>query len=220
MELNRFGWRLPPIETISNGVSDPEPIPEPRDISEDVKAAVSGGPVALYLGRLSWKKGLDRLLQAFALTTAGTLVIAGTDDEGLAPRLHDLARDLRIDARVRVLPRTVAGGDKEYLFGAAQLFVLSSYSENLGNTVLEAMRRGIPVVTTPEVGASEIVRAGGGGIVAAGEPDVFAAAISRLTDDPGLARSMGQAGRRYVTEYYGWPRIAAQTKSLYESLKV
>ena len=54
-----------------------------------------------------------------------------------------------------------------------ELFVLSSYSENFGNTVLEAMRRRVPVVVTPEVGAAEIVRQSGGGIVAQGDAEDF-----------------------------------------------
>jgi glycosyltransferase involved in cell wall biosynthesis len=50
------------------------------------------------------------------------------------------------------------GSEKERLFAAARIFVLTSYSENFGNTVLEAMRRGVPVVIKPEVGAAGIVR--------------------------------------------------------------
>ena len=50
------------------------------------------------------------------------------------------------------------GSEKERLFAAARIFVLTSYSENFGNTVLEAMRRGVPVVIKPKVGAAGIVR--------------------------------------------------------------
>ena len=128
----------------------------------------------MFLGRLSWKKGLDRLLRAFACTSAGKLAIVGTDDEGLAPRLVNLAGDLGIASRIRVLPRTIIGSEKERLFAAARVFVLSSYSENFGNTVLEAMRRRVPVVVTPEVGAAEVVRESGGGIVAAGDLEPLA----------------------------------------------
>ena len=90
-------------------------------------------------------------------------VRCGGDNENFAPQLAKLAADLKIASRVRIVPRTVAGSDKERLFAAAQLFVLPSYSENFGNTVLEAMRRGVPVVVTPEVGAAEIVRTSGAG---------------------------------------------------------
>ena len=160
-ELQRFGWRLPRLVIISNGVD--EPLPCAGEIATEVKEIVAQQPLVLFLGRLSWKKGLDRLLRAYAATGAGKLAIVGTDDEGLAPRLVKLARDLRIADRVRILPRTVIGSEKERLFAAARVFVLTSYSENFGNTVLEAMRRRVPVVVTPEVGAADIVRESGGG---------------------------------------------------------
>ena len=57
------------------------------------------------------------------------------------------------------------------------------YSENFGNPVLEAMRRRVPVVVTPEVGAADIVRASGSGIVVARDPEPLGAAICRLTTD-------------------------------------
>src|SRR5215813_14493634 len=174
-ELQRFGWRLPQLAVIPNGVDEP-----PRcdgQIATDVVAIAAEEPLVLFLGRLSWKKGLDRLLRAFACTKGGKLAIVGTDDERLAPRLVKLAGDLRIADRVRILPRTIIGSEKELLFAAARVFVLTSYSENFGNTVLEAMQRGVPVVVTPEVGAAEIVRESGGGIVVAGDPEPLGAAI-------------------------------------------
>src|SRR5262249_27445420 len=151
-------------------------------------------------------------------TKVGTLAIVGTDDERLAPRLSKLGADLRIADRVRILPRTILGSEKELLFAAARVFVLTSYSENFGNTVLEAMRRRVPVVVTPEVGAAGIVRESGGGTVVAGDPEPLGAAIRRLTTDLDLARSMGEAGRRHTTAHYSWHRIAAQMEALYESL--
>ena len=128
----------------------------------DVKAIVAEQPLVLFLGRLSWKKGLDRLLRAFASHAAGKLAIVGTDDEGLAPQLVKLAEDLRIATGFVSCRALLSDREKEHLFAAARLFVLSSYSENFGNTVLEAMRRGVPVVVTPEVGAAEIVQESAG----------------------------------------------------------
>jgi glycosyltransferase involved in cell wall biosynthesis len=218
-ELMRFKWRLPRVAMIPNGVEELESAAG-AEPSADVMEIASRQPLVLFLGRISWKKGLDRLLNAFAVTSVGNLAIVGTDDEGLIPRMQQLAEKLQIGDRVRFLPRTVLGCDKAHLFAAAKLFVLPSYSENFGNTVLEAMQRGVPVVVTPEVGAAEIVLQAQGGMVVQGDPEPLGDAIGRLVNDQTLARSMGEAGQRYVCEHCGWPRIAAQMEALYENLTV
>src|SRR5262245_1613423 len=216
-ELQRFGWRLPRLAVIPNGVDEPSPCD--GQIATDVKAIAAAQPLVLFLGRLSWKKGLDRLLRAFACTSAGKLAIVGTDDEGLAPRLSKLAADLRIADRVRILPRTILGSEKEHLFAAARVFVLTSYSENFGNTVLEALRRRVPVVVTPEVGAADIVRESGDRLVVAGDPSALGAAICRLISDVDLARSMGEAGQRHTVTRYSWTKIVSEMEVLYESFR-
>ena len=142
----------------------------------------------------------------------------GPDDENFAPKLVKLVAELRIGDRVRILPRTVIGSEKERLFAAARLFVLPSYSENFGNTVLEAMRRGVPVVVTPEVGAAEIVRESGAGLVVAGEPEPLSSAIRLLIADLSLAQSMGDAGKRHAARFT-WDHVAMQMEDLYKSLK-
>jgi glycosyltransferase involved in cell wall biosynthesis len=215
-ELECFGWRLPRLVVIPNAID--EPSPQNGKIASDVEAITSEHPLVLFLGRLSWKKGLDRLLHAFAHTQSGILAIVGTDDEKFAPQLVKLAGELQIADRVRILSRTVIGSEKEHLFAAARLFVLPSYSENFGNTVLEAMRRGVPVVVTPEVGAAEVVRKSGAGLVVAGDPEPLSSAIRLLTTDPDLARSMGEAGRRHAAAHYTWGHVATQMEDLYNSL--
>jgi glycosyltransferase involved in cell wall biosynthesis len=216
-ELAQFNWNLPEVAMIPNGVDDPE-APVRDAISADVREVSERQPLVLFLGRLSWKKGLDRLLKAFALTDRGTLAIAGTDDEGVLPQLSQLADGLKISDRVQFIPRTILGHDREYLFSAAKLFVLSSYSENFGNTVLEAMRRSVPVVVTPEVGAAEVVRRANGGIVTPGDPETLASAIGELIADPARARSLGESGRLHVQEQYAWFSVAAQMEALYDKL--
>jgi glycosyltransferase involved in cell wall biosynthesis len=217
-ELRRFNLQLPPVAVIPNGVDELESILD-TEPSRDVKEIISvEQPLTLFLGRVSWKKGLDRLLNAFAVTKRGELAIVGPDAEDLIPQLRRLAVELQIGDRVRFLPRTVLGCDKEFLFEAAQVFVLPSYSENFGNTVLEAMQRGVPVVVTPEVGAAEIVREARGGVVVNGDPEPLGEVISQLINDPILAKAMGDAGRRHVLARYGWPCIAAQMEALYECL--
>ena len=175
-------------------------------------------PYALFLGRLTWKKGLDTLLHAFARTPSGSLVIAGTDDEGLSRSLRKLSAELGIAHRVRILARTVSGADKHHLYHSARVFALPSHSENFGNTVLEAMDAGLPVVLTPEVGAADVVKEARAGIVAAGEPGAFAAALDRFLADETFARNAGDAGQDYVRRNCSWGATAAAMEALYKNV--
>lgn len=215
--IARFGWRLPPIVTIPHGVDDP-PAPSEAALSPDVAAAVEGGRPVLAFGRISWEKGLDRLLAALPLAPAARLVIAGDDADGHAAFLATEARRFGVADRVTIVARHVGGADKEALFAAARVFAMTSLSENFGLAAFEAMRRGVPVLTTADVGMSEIVRDAGAGLVVEPAPAAIAEGLSALLADAARSRAMGETGRALVVEQYGWPMIARRMEVLYRSL--
>lgn len=212
-----FGWRLPPIEIVPHGVDDPAPATG-RPLSPDVAAAIAGGPLVLAFGRLSWEKGLDRLVAALPDAPAVRVVLAGDDADNHAAQLASQAAALGVAARVTILPRHVSGADKEALFAAARLFAMTSLSENFGMAALEAMRRGLPILATKGVGMSEIVRAADAGIVVDPTPAGIAAGLNGLFADPEACRRQGEAGRRHVVAHYGWPAIAHRMTALYRSI--
>jgi len=212
-----FGWRLPPVVTIPHGVDDP-PEPSAAPPSPDVAAAIAGRAPVLALGRISWEKGLDRLIAALPRVPDARLVIAGDDADGQAAFLAAEARRCGVAERVTILARHVAGVDKEALFGAARLFAMTSLSENFGLAAFEAMRRGIPVLTTADVGMSEIVREAGAGLVVDPAPEAIAAGLNALIEDAARSRAMGETGKALVVEQYGWPTIARRMEELYRSV--
>ena len=126
--------------------------------------------------------------------------IAGNDEDGLSPKLRGAAEASRRWRSRAVLPRQIGGADKEALFGAARAFALPSLSENFGNVVAEAMIRGVPVVVTERVGAAEIVKASGGGLVARSGPDDFAAALAGLLASKERLAAMGAKGAAYARD--------------------
>jgi glycosyltransferase involved in cell wall biosynthesis len=212
-----FGWKLPPIVTIPHGVDDP-PAPFAVPLSPDVAAANAGSAPVLALGRISWEKGLDRLIAALPLAPDARVIIAGDDADGHAAFLAAEARSCGVADRLTILARHVAGADKEALFGAARLFAMTSLSENFGLAAFEAMRRGIPVLTTADVGVSEIVREAGAGLVVDPTPAAIAAGIDTLLADVARSRAMGEAGKALVVDQYGWPTIARRMETLYRSI--
>src|SRR5262245_48860836 len=186
-ELEQLGFSPRSIAVIPNGIDLP---PAPRAGSW---AAAGARPFVLSLGRISWKKGLDRLSRPFAHVPDADLVIAGNDEEGLTPGLQAIARELGLAERVRFLGATY-GEAKWELMRRAAVFALASYSENFGNAVLEAMACGIPVVVTPEVGLADEVSAAGAGIVCEGKPQVLGCAIAGLLADAQHRAALGAAG--------------------------
>ncbi len=212
-ELSALGLPAPNVQWIPNGVEWPSEHPP-----------LAAGPFAalppryaLFLSRISWKKGLDRLLTAWQWVPEIPLVIAGNDDENYRPQLEALARSLGLGARVIFLG-PVSDTHKWALYERAELFVLPSYSENFGNVVAEAMAMGCPVVLTPEVGIAPLVAAAGAGLVADGEPAKFAAAVRELLSDPERRHLMGELGAETARTQLSWSGVAERAEDLYRSL--
>lgn len=214
--LAGFGWSLPRVVTIPHGVEEP-PAPSSTPLSPDVADAVGRAPIVLALGRISWEKGLDRLLGCLLQVPHAHVVIAGDDSDGHAAFLSAEAARLGISTRVTVIGRHVAGADKEALFAAARVFAMTSLSENFGLAAFEAMRRGVPVLATPDVGMSEIVREVAAGVVADPTPAALAQGLASLLANPAASRAMGEAGQAHVVAHYGWPAIARRMEELYRS---
>jgi glycosyltransferase involved in cell wall biosynthesis len=214
-DLRAFGFRLPPVVTVANGIEWPIPLCD-GPASPEVEAMIARQPLILFLSRIHWKKGLDRLLPALAKLPEGYLAVVGNDEENYLPQLQLLAVDCGVADRVSFLPRAVAGADKERLFAAAKVFVLPSYSENFGNVVLEAMARGCPVVVTPVVGLAKAVVEGNAGFVA--DPDDVSSALVKLIEHPDLRQRMAGNARRFALAHYAWETIAREMEIRYRSV--
>ncbi len=212
-EVRAFGFALPQISEIPNGVETPV---DAIATSPAVRSAIEGPPFVLFLGRLSWKKGLDRLISAIALSPSARLVVAGYDEEGYRATLEARAANAGVSDRVRFLD-AVHDGDKNALLSAARVLALTSYSENFGNVALEAMVHGTPVLLTPEVGIADVIQRDGGGIVTDGAPPALAAALTRLLGDQEHAATLG-ARARQVAARFSWDAVAARMETLYEEV--
>jgi GalNAc-alpha-(1->4)-GalNAc-alpha-(1->3)-diNAcBac-PP-undecaprenol alpha-1,4-N-acetyl-D-galactosaminyltransferase len=178
--------------------SDPVPV-EPK----------SAGRI-VGLGRLSFEKGFDRLIDAFGSVAARlpgwTLVITGDGPERV--RLEQLVAAHGLDGRVelRGLATEPWQGTQ-----AGDVFVLPSRYEGMSNALLEAMARGLAPIVTPEAGAS--LGAGDDGasalVTADGGAAAIAAAIERVATDDHLRDALAAAARRHVARH-GVERVAEE----------
>ena len=194
-------------------------VPNGIDVPVLLPSKMPGKPYVLSLGRVNWKKGLDRLIAAMAHVPDADLVIAGNDEEGYRATLDKLIAEHGLAGRVSFVGQ-VEGDAKWALIQRAAVFALPSYSENFGIAVLEAMACAVPVVVTPEVGLAGTVRDAGAGIVVSGDAVLLGAAIASLIADPARARALGRAGRAAAEGQFSWDAIAGQMRAVYtEAMK-
>ncbi|MFH1754239.1 MAG: glycosyltransferase, partial [Candidatus Latescibacterota bacterium] len=192
------------VLTVPNGINTADYM---MDIDVGKKKADLGiGRAVSLLGivaRLSPEKDHNTLLQAFSIVceefTDVDLVIVG--DGELRAILEKKAGELAIDGRVHFLG---CRRDIAEILPIFDCFVLSSRSEGLSMTLLEAMAAGLPVVATNVGGNPEVVEDEKTGlIVAHGEPQRLAAAVKRILSNRTRSRAMGDEGRRRVSQLFG-----------------
>jgi glycosyltransferase involved in cell wall biosynthesis len=99
------------------------------------------------------------------------------------------------------------------------MFVLSSVSEGICLTLLEAMAAGLPVVATDVGGNREIVVDGRTGrLVPARDPEALAKTILAMCENTVLARDMGQRGRERVVNLFDVRTMVARYEAIYREL--
>lgn len=213
-EIAALGLPLPQVLCVPNGIEVP---PSHQPLSAGPYADMPQ-PYALFLSRIDWKKGLDRLITCWKWVRELPLVIAGNDESGYRATLEALAQRELVADRVRFIG-PVRDEHKWALYENARLFVLPSYSENFGNVVAEAMAMACPVVVTRDVGLSPLVHDTGAGVVISGEPRELADTINSVSEDTARRETMGRAGKRAALEHLSWNAVAARMEDAYYSLR-
>jgi glycosyltransferase involved in cell wall biosynthesis len=217
-ETKKFNFNFPPLFVVPNGFDIDELNKNPDNVSPYIAQVIKKKPFLLFLGRINWKKGLDRLIPALRYVPDIQLIIAGNDEENYRPKMEKLAESHSVIDRITFAGQ-VSGTDKVALLENASVLVLPSYSENFGNVVLEAMAVGCPVVVTPEVGISDIVQKSGAGVVVKGEPEMLGKEIRSLLLNSHELKEMGKRGQKMVEKDFTWLSIAKIMESIYKSIQ-
>jgi glycosyltransferase involved in cell wall biosynthesis len=178
--------------------------------------ATAGKRIVLFLSRVHEKKGLDLLIPAFAAARKNApdlhLVIAGPDD-GMLERARSIARQHQVENAV-TFTGMLMGADKLAAFSAASMFALTSYSENFGIAIVEAMAAGLPVIVSDQVNIHREID-GGGAIVVPCEVGAITRAIESLAADPVRLDRMASEARGTARRLYDWRNVAVSLENLY-----
>ncbi len=230
-DLTKHGWPTSKINVVWNGV-DPD-IYNPVNIKKaEIEALRNryGVPetwnMLLFVGRLTWVKGVKNLIQAMPLVLSEfpntKLVILGKGEE--QADILQLAERLNIQDNIACRFDFVSENERILHYAASDVCIFPSIYEPFGIVTLEAMAMEKPVVVGARgvVGFKEQIISSGAdqnGVHINGEdPADIAWGIRATLRDPEKARNWGENGRKHVLDYFTWKKVAEQTSKIYESL--
>ncbi len=193
-ELMRVGFSAERIHLAPHGVevrpADPDPV-----IDERVAATGIDGPFVIAVGTVEPRKGLDVLVQAFAVAREdipelqlaivgpkGWLPVPGLDGGGV----HRMG--------------TVSEPTLDALYRRALMCAVPSRYEGFGLPALEAMSRGCPVIASNGTSLPEVVGSAGT-LVPVGDVEALARALVETATDPDLRAEMSNRGRERATGF-------------------
>lgn len=200
-----LGFERSRIHVVPHGVDPCDVAPVPRE------------KMVLFVGAIQTRKNVGRLVRAFQrMPREWTLVLAGAADGfGADSELAAVSGSSR-GADVRVAGY-VTRAELDALYARASIFAFPSLDEGFGMPVLEAMARGVAVVTSncsamPEVAGDAAL------LVEPHDEEAIADALVRLAEDEALRSAMVERGRARVRQFT-WDRAVRETWDVYSDLR-
>ncbi|QDV39717.1 glycosyltransferase [Tautonia plasticadhaerens] len=204
------------VEVVYNGIDlDPSDTDGDR---EGVRRELGIGPddpMAIQVARLDPLKDHVAAVRAMGLVTRrhpdARLVLVGEGPERPAiereVRRLDLGRNVLLLGLRRDVSRLLSGAD---------LALLTSISEGIPLTLIEAMAAGLPVVSTDVGGVAEVVEPGRTGLLApAGDPEAIADRVATLIGEDRQRAELGDLGRQRARELFSETRMVGHYAELY-----
>jgi glycosyltransferase involved in cell wall biosynthesis len=204
--------REPRAHVILGGVDTARFAPDPR-------VTRRGG--VLFVGRVLPHKGVDHLIRGLP-PGVELLVMGSAPNEPYLHDLHALASGKPVRFQHDADDHTLVRAYREALCVVLPSVYRTMYGrtttvpELLGQTLLEAMACGTPVIGTDVASIPEVIEDGVTGfLVPPSDPGALGQAIMKLRDDPALAAQMGAAGRARVERRFTWDAVVERCLEIY-----
>jgi glycosyltransferase involved in cell wall biosynthesis len=204
---------------LPHGLSIPVPVPDARHRLRQLLKVPEDEPVILFMSRLHPKKGLDYLIPALGnlANQRFTFVLAGSGSSEYEAEISNLLVSAGIRQRTYIAG-FVADEMKDLLLQGADLFALTSHSENFGVAVLEALAAGLPVLLTPGVALACVVEQYQLGYVVELDVAAITSGLQHWLNNPEKAKKMGDRARQLILEQYTWDCIASNLIEVYTAI--
>jgi len=173
--------------------------------------------VFLYLGRLTREKGVVELAQAFVACAADhpdvMALVVGPDEAGAKATMLSALGPWA--ARARFIDYTSV---PEHFMAAADVFVMPSYREGFGSSVIEAAACGLPAIGSAIYGLSDAIEDGHTGVlVPARDVSALSAALTRMATDRGWREQLGTQARRRALATFSQEVLTSALPAFYEA---
>jgi glycosyltransferase involved in cell wall biosynthesis len=196
------------IVTVHNGMPD---------ITAELRADPSRSPVRLVMtARFEPQKDHTTLFRALAGLQQESWQLDLIGEGPLLPNAQAMVSDLGLAGRVRFWGQRMDVAER---LAEAQVAVLITNWEGFPRSILEAMRAGLPVVSSAVGGIGESVREGETGfIVAQGDEGALRQRLKQLLDDPQLRARMGRSGRERYEGHFTLEQTVEKTLAVYRDI--
>ncbi len=215
----KMGFNGPP-QIIPNGVNFEQyskPItPEEREFIRRSFGFEKNDVVFVHTGRLSKKNAMDDVIKALTHFPENykLLLIGGGEDEQM---LKDLAVEVGIRERV-IFAGSKPNPELPPYLQASDIFIRPSLSEGLGNSFLEAMAAGVPVIATPVGGIPDFLSDNQTGVFCEPRNPTSIARAICIVGETDLRLHLISQARELVRERYNWDKLAQSMTRLLASL--
>lgn len=209
----KYDIRRDRIAVVDNG-TDHRVVAQPKSIPGQARPAR-----LLFVGRLAIQKNVPLLLRAAAAyrdkyNSNFLLVIVGDGD--LRPSIEEEIRRLGLSELVS-LAGTRYGAALESTYEESDLLILTSIFESFGLVLVEAMTKGLPIVSVRIPAVRNVVLDGVNGLLAESEPGALADAMYELLTDEDLYGKFS-LNNLAAAQRYTWGSVARKISAAYEGL--
>jgi len=212
------------VRVIRNLLHDQAP-PDPAEV-EELRANLGISKdnfVVVSVGAVGWRKGAFEILKAIPQVVSKEdsvrfVLVGGESKPGDMAQLKQLIETEKLEKWVQLAGEVERDKIPLYL-ALADLFLLPSFIEGMPVSIIEAMRSGLPVISTRVQGIPDVVVDGVTGIlIDPGNPRQIAENVLLLKQDAQLRKKMAEAGKRVFRERFEFSKGIEEFRSLYKEV--
>ncbi len=218
IEFNQLGLNIPNF-ILPHGVYIPTPILDAKTQVREILHTPDQHPIILFMSRIHPKKGLEYLISALSKLKEYNfaLVIAGSGEPDYVNQIKDLLKTHDIGDRTHMIG-FVKGETKNLYLQGADIFALTSHSENFGIAAIEALAAGTPVLITDGVAIAPMVKEHAIGYVTKLDIEAIISTLENFFQNFDKTVNNRQNYQQIISENYSWQSISDRLAKIYQAI--